>query len=422
MSTRPSRLRSNNCSLSPTPGSVRELLLDLDTGLTETVDQLLQAWHTIGDERIGRSCLTWSSRRQDLIKLRRGAHRLFSSPLGESSSSLCVTLASLDDRLPAPRLRVSSTSAAACPGTTSHRGNACVTADELCPAHSTFFQEGNQVGCRCDSGYQANADGTVACHRAVPGEQPRRGRRLRLRPGLRGERSGQCLRARGRLPARLPLRRGLGGCVCDQGFVVNPERTACVLPEEACPAPHARVVVNGELLVCCPSARAPASRAPSPPVSVRRRRVRSVATPARPATPVRPTATRQRRELASATPATSTTATPACPTRRRRPDSSFRRGPPPTAPTSPAVSVLHRPHRGHPGGIPGCVAAGFASITRVTAPVSPAAFGRPVHLRHARQCLHRRRPARGLCHLARCIAYLNWRSTEEACGRVFTTC
>jgi hypothetical protein len=86
---------------------------------------------------------------------------------------------------------------------------ACVHAEDLCPENSHFAPGPDGApGCACDEGFVTNVD-RDAC---VP----------------RGEE-------------------------CPEGLVPNFDRDACVPPGEECPEGRPRIVINGELILCCPA-------------------------------------------------------------------------------------------------------------------------------------------------------------------------
>jgi hypothetical protein len=164
-----------------------------------------------------------------------------------------------------------------------------VLAEDLCPEHSHLVEQAGQVRCVCDAGYVVDAAGT-ACVPASTGCPPGQvlvggecacpAGTLELEDGTCADTTGcpphsyrvddetcrcepgyyvnveqtACVPAAELCPEHSHVEEEEGEvfCACDTGYVVNADRNACVLPEEACPEGRARVVVNGELLVCCP--------------------------------------------------------------------------------------------------------------------------------------------------------------------------
>ncbi len=104
-----------------------------------------------------------------------------------------------------------------------YEGTACVPPEDACQPHATYSERDGD--CRCEEGYVESEDGT-SC---IDGDD------LCPAHGHFVQDGDQML------------------CECDEGYVTSYDRDACVLPEDVCPEGRPSLVINGEVLLCCPN-------------------------------------------------------------------------------------------------------------------------------------------------------------------------
>ena len=97
-------------------------------------------------------------------------------------------------------------------------GTACVLPEDSCPPNATW--NASTERCVCDEGYTANSTGD-ACVEIEPCPEN-------------------------------STRQADNSCTCDEGYVLNDDGDACVLPEDECPDGRGSVIIDGEVIICCP--------------------------------------------------------------------------------------------------------------------------------------------------------------------------